>query len=335
MTFGKEKDGQPFCVTVSGDGDDYSLSLRACAGDAESFAWRQVFAATKVAENVQLKVESVNICLDAASGSAVLAYMWHFEQQISEVVFFFLVYCWWTSIWLAPVDSCRTSEYPIYAWELRFRSRCEDVLTIRNGHFLLSIICAVAALMYFNARQNKLCIYVLERWGTCQGMRCLMLSRFTIRVSDCWDGFHSSSWTPTQKLRLWQRESQPDVEHCWLSFDMGGWSYKRLSPCHWGGLWNRLFFDFFHFGICGSNEKCRFWSKRSQIIPSQKITRHQNPIAKSSSQPFWELRLVGFLGGTSNIWVCIFFIVTVSVGGELAITKFARERNHFLGSLCW
>lgn len=75
MTFGKEKDGQPFCVTVSGDGDDYSLSLRACAGDAESFAWRQVFAATKVAENVQLKVESVNICLDAASGTAVLAYM--------------------------------------------------------------------------------------------------------------------------------------------------------------------------------------------------------------------------------------------------------------------
>ena len=77
--FWKEKDGQPFCVTVSGDGDDYSLALRACAGDADSFAWRQVFAATKVAENtenaVQLKVESVNICLDAASGNAVLAYM--------------------------------------------------------------------------------------------------------------------------------------------------------------------------------------------------------------------------------------------------------------------
>ena len=65
-------------MTVSGDGDDYSLALRACAGDADSFAWRQVFA-TKVAENtenaVQLKVESVNICLDAASGNAVLAYM--------------------------------------------------------------------------------------------------------------------------------------------------------------------------------------------------------------------------------------------------------------------
>lgn len=55
---------------------EYSLALRQCAAETDGFAWRQIFSTVKVATGaVQLKAESVNVCLDAGQGNNVLAYV--------------------------------------------------------------------------------------------------------------------------------------------------------------------------------------------------------------------------------------------------------------------
>lgn len=65
-----------WCCLPSGE---YSLALRQCAAETDGFAWRQIFSTVKVATGapgaVQLKVESVNVCLDAGQGNNVLAYV--------------------------------------------------------------------------------------------------------------------------------------------------------------------------------------------------------------------------------------------------------------------
>lgn len=60
---------------------EYSLALRQCATDTDGFAWRQVFSPVPRGDFpgvVQLKVESINICLDAGQGTTVLAYACYF-----------------------------------------------------------------------------------------------------------------------------------------------------------------------------------------------------------------------------------------------------------------
>lgn len=65
---------------------EYSLALRQCATDTDGFGWRQVFTPVTRGDFpgiVQLKVESINICLDAGQGTTVLAYGCRFGIKIS------------------------------------------------------------------------------------------------------------------------------------------------------------------------------------------------------------------------------------------------------------
>eukprot|EP00435_Cladocopium_sp_Y103_P051560 s1160_g16.t1 len=65
---------------------EYSLALRQCAAETDGFAWRQIFSTVKVATGaVQLKVESVNVCLDAGQGNNVLAYVCYDKENPNQM----------------------------------------------------------------------------------------------------------------------------------------------------------------------------------------------------------------------------------------------------------
>lgn len=112
-----EKDAQLLCVTVSGDSEsEYSLALRQCAAETDGFAWRQIFSTVKVATGaVQLKAESVNVCLDAGQGNNVLAYVCYDKENPNQMWSISGSHLIWEG---GPTNSC------LHAVEdaLRFRS---------------------------------------------------------------------------------------------------------------------------------------------------------------------------------------------------------------------